>query len=286
MHLDRLLVYLPAQDEVVLRSGMSGTTSNITSRPFGDSNPAAGGVGGNANVTSKTNSNSSGPAWSLWEVGLAALRRHMEQHNMMEPVLVASMVQSLLLELDDWTTDVSLMKQSIRMLLELDLYTDLFLPTLEQNVSVYLQTECQRWINNDEHNNNNDGDDALMDIPAFLRHVDRRLRQCNDMALLYLQSSASSMTLSVGLGLLDDSSSSSSSSTPMPTNQSRHRHRRQVSKNRILTTLVDTHLLAPHVTPLATSCDTTAAAAAAKFFHALMRGLLSTAGSNRRIPSK
>lgn len=238
LHLDRAFVYVP-DDSVGGGGGGGHPRSGRAVRRSG------GGVGG---VGVGPPSSSSATTWSLWDAGVALLRNRMNYLpspssssssspssggpsvspssvpppppsagcRSVSSTLVTSIVSSLLSELDNVTLDRTLVRSSVRMVSDLDLYGGPFLAELATDMTIYFEDECRRWMDGSANgggggggasgggngNGNGGGNGGGGgDAPTLLRHMENRLRKVSDMSAYYLLTdSATPLHLPRGAG--------------------------------------------------------------------------------------
>lgn len=225
----------------------------------------------------------------LWDVGLHALRRHMTGRpstsssgdlNVME-TLIRCTVSSLVRQLNGENINEPLVRNSVRMIGDLDSSDD-FMAALISDMVWYFESECRDWMTNQYDASDDDIVTATKpnatalkinpiekdyfvpvaekrslslggNAPAFLRHVETRLRQVQSMASYYLlpTSSSSSSAAAVAAAMqtaMATSVLSTTPSSPSMTNSSATATTSTTSRTRILMYIVESRLLAPHLT--------------------------------------
>ena len=111
---------------------------------------------------------------SVWELGLDTFRRHgINKNQLVQTRTVEGILMLIEQERHGDVVDRSLLKSLLRMLSDLDIYKEAFEKKFIAATEKLYAAEGQKLINE-------------MDVPRYLGHVERRLREENDRLLHYL----------------------------------------------------------------------------------------------------
>ena len=127
------------------------------------------------------------------------------------PVTVAQALIHSLLHLierdrDGEIVDRALLRDTVRMLSELHVYHELFIPPLLETSSIYYAREGVRVM---EMGSTGDGGS---DVSGFLRHVERRLDQCQEACVEYLEGLDNGVVISASINVANSTSFNSTAS--------------------------------------------------------------------------
>jgi len=110
---------------------------------------------------------------SIWDLGLDTFRKSILTHQLVQTRTVDGMLMLIEQERHGDRVDRSLLKSLLRMLADLQIYKDAFEKKFLTATEKLYAAEGQRYINE-------------LDIPVYLVHVEKRLREENDRLLHYL----------------------------------------------------------------------------------------------------
>merc|ERR1712045_937941 len=110
---------------------------------------------------------------SIWELGLDTFRKSILTHQLVQRRTVEGMLMLIEQERYGDMVDRSLLKSLLRMLADLQIYKEAFEKKFLEATEKLYAAEGQRLINE-------------MEIPQFLVHVERRLKEENDRLIHYL----------------------------------------------------------------------------------------------------
>ena len=260
LHLDRRFVWIPAGGHGP--EGRSGAGVAGRAAPRG-SGPGAGGAAEAAAMAAQqqppqptpSSSMPSAPrAWSLWDVGMASLHRHMtagegdRSHRTVLATVVSHSAAALLRSLSDLAVDGPLLRSVLRTVGDLGPGpAGGLLSELAGRMEAYFDAESERWMSLASSSSapalSGSGSGSGGDVAGFLRHVDGRLIQVSDLASTYLSG--------LGAAVASSSSSSSSSLLPSPSSPfaappSSRSPSSSPPTSRLLLSIVERRLLAPH----------------------------------------
>merc|ERR1712170_327437 len=114
---------------------------------------------------------------SIWEMGLDTFRKCILTNKVMQTRTVDGMLMLIEQERHGDMVDRSLLKSLLRMLADLQIYKEAFEKQFLQATEKLYAAEGQRLINE-------------RDVPEYLLHVERRLKEENDRLLHYLDPSS------------------------------------------------------------------------------------------------
>ncbi|XP_066924143.1 cullin-4B-like [Clytia hemisphaerica] len=110
---------------------------------------------------------------SLWDVGLHLWRTHILGNNSIQTRTVDSLLFLIEKERNGEAVDGALLKSLLRMLADLQMYQDVFEERFLQATDLLYSAEGQRFM-------------GEVDVPNYLKHVDKRLKEESDRLLHYL----------------------------------------------------------------------------------------------------
>lgn len=113
---------------------------------------------------------------SLWDMGLDLFRIHIVSHPVIQSRIVDGLLMMIEKERSGHTVDKSLVKNLLRMLLDLQIYQDVFEVKFLKETEEMYAAEGQRLMQE-------------MEVPSYLQHVDRRLNEEWERLLHYLDQS-------------------------------------------------------------------------------------------------
>lgn len=113
---------------------------------------------------------------SLWDMGLDLFRIHIVSNPVIQNRIVDGLLMMIEKERNGQTVDKSLVKNLLRMLLDLQIYQDVFEVKFLKETEEMYAAEGQRLMQE-------------MEIPLYLKHVDRRLNEEWERLLHYLDQS-------------------------------------------------------------------------------------------------
>lgn len=113
---------------------------------------------------------------SLWDMGLDLFRMHIVSHTVIQGRIVDGLLMMIEKERNGHTVDKSLVKNLLRMLLDLQIYQEVFEVKFLKETEEMYASEGQRLMQE-------------MEVPLYLQHVDRRLNEEWERLLHYLDQS-------------------------------------------------------------------------------------------------
>lgn len=113
---------------------------------------------------------------SLWDMSLNLFRRHIMSNQTVQSRTVEGLLQLIENERHGEAVDRTLLKSLLRMLADLQMYEDAFETKFLKATEALYHEEGNRYMQE-------------TDVPKYLAHVDRRLREENDKLLHYLDQS-------------------------------------------------------------------------------------------------
>ncbi|XP_049882276.1 cullin-4A [Pectinophora gossypiella] len=113
---------------------------------------------------------------SIWDMGLDLFRHHIALNTLVQTRTVDGLLMLIERERAGDAVDISLLKSLLRMLSDLQIYQDAFEHKFLQATERLYAAEGQRLMRE-------------LDVPAYLAHVEKRLREENDRLLHYLDPS-------------------------------------------------------------------------------------------------
>lgn len=113
---------------------------------------------------------------SLWDMGLDLFRLHIASHSAIQSKVVDGLLVMIEKERNGHTADKSLVKHLLRMLLDLQIYQEVFEVKFLKETEEMYRAEGQRLMQE-------------MNVPTYLQHVERRLNEEWERLLHYLDPS-------------------------------------------------------------------------------------------------
>ncbi|KFM72708.1 Cullin-4B, partial [Stegodyphus mimosarum] len=113
---------------------------------------------------------------SLWDMGLDMFRIHIVSHPLVQNRTVDGLLMLIDKERNGQTVDRSLLKSLLRMLLDLQIYQEVFEVSFLQTTEEIYAAEGQRLMQE-------------LDVPHYVQHVERRLNEEWERLLHYLDQS-------------------------------------------------------------------------------------------------